>query len=97
MIYKITKRLITESNYIILDKDKIVTYNLIKFQGSNMSTCLNQKPLVRRGDIVNAGDIIDLELICEIYTDDLVPLACSLATLLLNPKLSLTVSYLLVI
>jgi len=33
-------------------------YNLRKFQRSNMSTCLNQKPLVRKGDKVKAGDII---------------------------------------
>jgi DNA-directed RNA polymerase subunit beta len=33
-------------------------YNLIKFQGSNMSTCINQKPLVKKGDVINKGDII---------------------------------------
>lgn len=33
-------------------------YNLMKFQGSNMSTCINQKPLVRKGDIIKKGDII---------------------------------------
>ncbi|MDR2780846.1 MAG: DNA-directed RNA polymerase subunit beta [Holosporaceae bacterium] len=33
-------------------------YNLRKFQRSNMSTCLNQKPLVKKGDVVNVGDII---------------------------------------
>ncbi len=33
-------------------------YNLMKFQGSNMSTCINQKPLVRKGDLVRQGDII---------------------------------------
>ncbi len=38
IIYKITKRLITESNYIILDKDKIVIYNLIKFQKLSFKT-----------------------------------------------------------
>lgn len=33
-------------------------YNLTKFQGSNMSTCINQKPLVKKGDVINKGDII---------------------------------------
>ncbi|MDR0753580.1 MAG: DNA-directed RNA polymerase subunit beta, partial [Holosporaceae bacterium] len=33
-------------------------YNLRKFQRSNMSTCLNQKPLVKKGDVVKTGDII---------------------------------------
>lgn len=33
-------------------------YNLRKFKKSNHSTCLNQKPLVKKGDIVKAGDII---------------------------------------
>jgi DNA-directed RNA polymerase subunit beta len=33
-------------------------YNLLKFQRSNMSTCINQKPLVKKGDTVVRGDII---------------------------------------
>ncbi|MDR2724439.1 MAG: DNA-directed RNA polymerase subunit beta [Holosporaceae bacterium] len=33
-------------------------HNLRKFQRSNMSTCLNQKPLVKKGDVIRAGDII---------------------------------------
>ena len=33
-------------------------YNLLKFQRSNQSTCINQRPLVAVGDIVKAGDII---------------------------------------
>ncbi len=33
-------------------------YNLLKFQRSNQSTCINQRPLVRVGDEVNAGDIV---------------------------------------
>ena len=33
-------------------------YNLIKYTRSNQNTCINQKPLVRRGDRVIAGDIL---------------------------------------
>jgi DNA-directed RNA polymerase subunit beta len=33
-------------------------YRLMKFQRSNQSTCINQKPLVQVGDIVKKGDII---------------------------------------
>ncbi len=33
-------------------------YNLIKYTRSNQNTCINQKPLVKPGDIVNAGDIM---------------------------------------
>jgi DNA-directed RNA polymerase subunit beta len=33
-------------------------YRLLKFQRSNQSTCINQKPLVQVGDIVKKGDIL---------------------------------------
>ena len=33
-------------------------YNLHKFQRSNQNTCINQRPLVKVGDAVNAGDIV---------------------------------------
>src|SRR5690348_1327722 len=33
-------------------------YNLLKFQRSNQNTCINQRPLVKVNDIVQAGDII---------------------------------------
>jgi len=33
-------------------------YNLMKFQRSNQNTCINQRPLVRVGDRIEAGDII---------------------------------------
>ena len=33
-------------------------YNLVKFQRSNQNTCMNQKPIVRKGDRVRAKDVI---------------------------------------
>lgn len=33
-------------------------YNLIKFQRSNQATCINQKPLVKVGDLVERGDVL---------------------------------------
>ncbi len=33
-------------------------YNLTKFMRSNQNTCINQKPVVRPGDRVHAGDVI---------------------------------------
>ena len=33
-------------------------YNLIKYTRSNQNTCINQKPLVKLGDIVTKGDIL---------------------------------------
>jgi DNA-directed RNA polymerase subunit beta len=33
-------------------------YNLIKYTRSNQNTCINQKPLVKLGDIVSRGDIL---------------------------------------
>lgn len=33
-------------------------YNLIKYVRSNQNTCINQKPLVKPGDLITAGDIM---------------------------------------
>ncbi|WP_298812013.1 DNA-directed RNA polymerase subunit beta [uncultured Sphingomonas sp.] len=33
-------------------------YTLMKFQRSNQSTCINQRPLVKVGDVVKAGDVL---------------------------------------
>ncbi len=33
-------------------------YNLIKYQRSNQSTCINQRPVVVRGERVSAGDVL---------------------------------------
>ncbi len=39
-------------------KPGVDIYRLMKFQRSNQSTCINQKPLVRVGERVNKGEII---------------------------------------
>ena len=41
-----------------LKKSGVDIYNLLKFQRSNQSTCINQRPLVKVGDTVKVGDII---------------------------------------
>ena len=33
-------------------------YTLMKFQRSNQNTCINQRPLVKVGELVNSGDVI---------------------------------------
>ncbi len=40
------------------DEPVVDIYKLSKFQRSNQSTCINQKPLVKVGDKVRGGDII---------------------------------------
>jgi len=39
-------------------KSGVDIYTLMKFQRSNQDTCINQRPLVKVGDIVEAGDVI---------------------------------------
>ena len=52
---RIVVRATSETN---LAKSGVDIYNLLKFQRSNQSTCINQRPLVKVGDIVHIGDII---------------------------------------
>jgi DNA-directed RNA polymerase subunit beta len=39
-------------------RGEVHTYRLRKFERSNAGTCINQRPLVRRGDRVSAGQVI---------------------------------------
>ena len=39
-------------------KSGVDIYRLMKFQRSNQNTCINQRPLVKVGDLVHKGDII---------------------------------------
>ncbi len=41
-----------------LSKSGVDIYNLFKFQKSNQNTTINQKPLVKVGDVIKKGDII---------------------------------------
>ncbi|MGB6230658.1 MAG: DNA-directed RNA polymerase subunit beta [Litorimonas sp.] len=41
-----------------LSKSGVDIYNLLKFQRSNQSTTINQRPLVKVGDEIKSGDII---------------------------------------
>jgi len=52
------KRIVVKAFEKDLSKSGVDIYNLFKFQKSNQNTTINQKPLVKIGDIVKKGDII---------------------------------------
>ena len=53
-----TVQKVTADKITIKTKKGIDEYNLIKFKRSNQGTCSNQRPIVKKGDKVEAGDII---------------------------------------
>jgi len=52
------KRIVVKATEKDLSKSGVDIYNLLKFQKSNQNTTINQKPLVKIGDIIKKGDII---------------------------------------
>ena len=40
------------------DPDKVRVFEMMKFMRSNSSTCVNQRPLVRSGQVIKKGDVI---------------------------------------
>lgn len=52
------KRIVVKAAEKDLSKSGVDIYNLLKFQKSNQNTTINQKPLVKVGDIIKKGDII---------------------------------------
>jgi DNA-directed RNA polymerase subunit beta len=40
------------------DEAPVDIYNLIKYTRSNQNTCINQRPIVREGEVVERGDIL---------------------------------------
>ena len=53
-----TRIVIRATEELDAGKPGVDIYRLMKFQRSNQSTCINQKPLVKVGEFVNRGDII---------------------------------------
>ena len=53
-----TRIVIRATQDLDASKSGVDIYNLQKFQRSNQSTCINQRPLVRVGDSVQAGDVV---------------------------------------
>ncbi|ALC11818.1 DNA-directed RNA polymerase subunit beta [Sphingopyxis sp. 113P3] len=53
-----TRIVIRATDMVEPGRSGVDIYRLQKFQRSNQNTCINQRPLVKVGDIVRAGDII---------------------------------------
>lgn len=47
----------TDASQIAIRKG-VDIYNLVKYMRSNQNTCINQKPLVVPGDVINRGDVL---------------------------------------
>ena len=54
----IAERVSASEIIVKTDAGKRDTYRLIKYQRSNQSTCLNQRPIINQGDRVEIGQII---------------------------------------
>jgi DNA-directed RNA polymerase subunit beta len=53
------KRIVVKATEVKdLSQSGVEIYNLSKFKRSNQNTCINQRPLVKVGDVIKAGDII---------------------------------------
>ena len=48
----------TEDEILVSFDSRLTTYNLIKFRRTNQGTCINLKPIVRKGDRVHKGQVL---------------------------------------
>lgn len=55
----------SEDDQLVSFEDNMKTYQLTKFQRTNQATCINLKPIVKKGDRVHAGSIL-----CDGYATD---------------------------
>lgn len=53
-----SQRIVIRPTHVEEDDTFVDIYNLIKFRKSNAGTCIHQKPLVKAGQYVKAGEII---------------------------------------
>ena len=53
-----TRIVIKATGEVAATDSAVDIYNLLKFQRSNQSTCITQRPLVKVGDVIAKGDII---------------------------------------
>src|SRR3546814_4563442 len=53
-----TRIVIRATDMVEPGKSGVDIYSLQKFQRSNQNTCINQRPLVKVGDVISTGDII---------------------------------------
>ncbi|MCS5695181.1 DNA-directed RNA polymerase subunit beta [Desulfofundulus thermocisternus] len=54
----VVERVTANEIVVRTDSGKLDTYKLIKFARSNQGTCINQKPIVNKGDRIEAGQVI---------------------------------------
>ena len=55
----------SDEDQLVSFEDNVKTYNLTKFRRTNQGTCINLKPIVRKGDRVVEGSIL-----CDGYATD---------------------------
>ena len=55
----------TEDEILVSFDEELTTYDLIKFRRTNQGTCINLKPIVRKGDRVKKGQVL-----CEGYATE---------------------------
>ena len=48
----------SEDQQLVSFEDNVKSYNLIKFRRTNQGTCINLKPIVRKGDRVKKGSLL---------------------------------------
>ncbi len=51
-------RIVIRSNGETEDQEEVEIYKIVKYKKSNQNTCYNQKPIVKRGEMVKKGQII---------------------------------------